>query len=69
MLRHYGLDYSDHHRGNFGYVRRNKKSVLVVIDIGIESFDGWDEDIYGPYMNSDDWDGGSCRCTLCQGGK
>ena len=53
MLRHYGLDYNDHHRGNFGYVRRNKKSVLVVIDVGIESFDDWDEDIYGPYMNSD----------------
>lgn len=69
MLRHYGLDYSDHHRGNFGYVRRNKRSVLVVIDVGVESFDGWDEDIYGPYMNPVHYVGGSCKCTLCQEGK
>ena len=66
MLRHYGLDYNDHHRGNFGYVRRNKKSVLVVIDVGIESFDGWDEDIYGPYMNPDDYGEEPCNCTVCQ---
>ena len=69
MLEHYGLEYNDHHRGNFGYVRRNKRSVLVVIDVGVESFDGWDEDIYGPYVNNDDYGGGTCNCTECQGGK
>jgi len=44
-----GLDYSDHHRGNFGYVRRNGAWVPVVIDVGVESFSDWDKDIYGQF--------------------
>jgi hypothetical protein len=63
MLDFYGLAYSDHHRGNFGYVRRNRQWIPVVIDVGIESFDDWDKDIYGDY----EYDGyHSCPCTACQ---
>jgi hypothetical protein len=46
-LREEGLGYVDHHRGNFGYVRRNKTWVPVVIDVGSESFEYVNEDIYG----------------------
>jgi hypothetical protein len=44
-----GLSYSDAHRGNFGYVRRNKRWIPIVIDVGIESFDDWDSDVYGHF--------------------
>lgn len=44
-----GLSYSDGHRGNFGYVRRNKRWIPIVIDVGIESFDDWDSDVYGHF--------------------
>lgn len=46
-LDSYGLCYSDAHRGNFGFVRRKSRWVPVVIDVGCESFTGWDETIYG----------------------
>ena len=60
MLDFYGLAYSDHHRANFGYVRRNRQWIPVVIDVGIESFDGWDESIYGIYEDNDE-----CDCSEC----
>jgi hypothetical protein len=60
MLSFYGLEYSDHHRANFGYIRRNSKNILVVIDVGIESFDSWDTSIYGEFG------GGECSCTYCR---
>lgn len=67
MLEHYGLTYTDYHRANFGYIRRNKRDVMVVIDVGIESFDDWDTDIYGDYDNDGGYDSGNtCSCTVCQ---
>jgi hypothetical protein len=66
MLDFYGLAYSDHHRANFGYVRRNRQWIPVVIDVGIESFDGWDESIYGEFQSDDEENYGSCNCVCCR---
>jgi len=65
-LREHGLDYNDAHKGNFGYVRRKGKWVAVAIDLGVESFTEWDEDIYGQfdYDENDGYDG--CGCIFCQ---
>lgn len=63
-LEEQGLEYCDSHRGNFGFVRRNKKWIPVVIDVGVESFREWDESIYGEY-EYDDPDN-PCSCTACQ---
>jgi hypothetical protein len=70
-LNERGLDYSDAHRGNFGYVRRKGKWVAVAIDLGVESFGEWDESIYGEFdYDADDAvefdDYGRCNCVLCQ---
>lgn len=64
-----GLSYIDGHRGNVGYVRRNRKWVPVVIDVGYESFDDFDPDIYGhsPYDDESDEDSdGVCQCDACK---
>jgi len=45
----HGLSYNDSHKGNFGYVRRAKNWILVAIDLGVESFGSWDEDVYGQW--------------------
>ena len=50
-----GLDYADHHRGNFGYVRRNGTWIPVVIDVGVESFSDWDSSIYGKFEYSNEY--------------
>jgi hypothetical protein len=63
-LGEHGLEYCDSHRNNFGFVRRNKKWIPVVIDVGVESFGEWDESIYGEY-EYDDPDN-PCSCTACQ---
>jgi len=66
-LNEHGLDYNDAHSGNFGYVRRKGKWVAVVIDLGIESFTDWDEDIYGKFDYDADVDSyGACNCKECQ---
>lgn len=62
-LRNAGLGYVDAHRGNFGYVRRNKAWVPVVIDVGSESFDYVDEKVYGDFWpDSDEY----CGCSDCR---
>lgn len=61
-LQDHGLDYCDGHRGNFGFVRRNNKWVPVVIDVGVESFSDWDEDIYGQW----DYENDDCNCAECR---
>ena len=68
-LNECGLEYSDAHKGNFGYVRRKGSWVPVAIDLGVESFASWDEDIYGQFdydenEYDDDYDG--CNCVQCQ---
>jgi hypothetical protein len=68
-LGEHGLEYNDSHKGNFGYVRRKGSWVPVVIDLGIESFTDWDEDIYGKFdYDYDAYDGGygECNCVHCQ---
>jgi hypothetical protein len=57
-----GLEYVDAHRGNFGYIRRNRQWIPVVIDVGRESFDYVDESIYGEYLDQEP----SCNCSFCQ---
>jgi hypothetical protein len=57
------LEYVDGHRGNFGFVRRNKEWVPVVIDVGSESFGYVDERLYGSDPR-DDVDG--CDCSECR---
>jgi hypothetical protein len=66
-LREQGLEYIDAHNGNFGYVRRKGLSILVVIDVGVESFGEWDESIYGEFEYEDeDDDYYGCNCVQCQ---
>jgi hypothetical protein len=57
-LREAGLEYIDGHRGNFGFVRRNKQWVPVVIDVGSESFGDIDERLYGEVVE--------CSCEACR---
>lgn len=63
-LSHLGLEYTDAHRGNFGYVRRQGKWIPVVIDVGVESFGEWDESIYGEFYYDDEMN--ECDCPQCQ---
>jgi len=65
-LDEHGLAYNDAHRGNFGYVRRKGSWVPVVIDLGVESFTDWNEDIYGEYEYEYDDPDNPCSCTACQ---
>jgi hypothetical protein len=68
-LREHGLEYNDAHKGNFGYVRRKGSWVPVAIDLGIESFSDWDEDIYGKFdYDYDAYNGGygECNCAHCK---
>ena len=68
-LNEHGLEYNDSHKGNFGYIRRKGSWVPVVIDLGIESFTDWDEDIYGKfdYDADEDVDSyGACNCAHCK---
>lgn len=62
-----GLDYCDGHRANFGFVRRNGIKTLVVIDVGVESFSDWNEQVYGgfEYKNEYEEDYGDCNCQNC----
>lgn len=65
-----GIEYTDAHNGNLGWVTRKKKRVLVVIDIGRESIGDYDDSLY-PYADMyDDYDGNGyehCSCTACRG--
>ncbi|MFM8758787.1 MAG: hypothetical protein ACKODS_04495 [Methylophilaceae bacterium] len=58
-----GLHYNDHHRGNFGFVRRGNQWIPVVIDVGVESFGDWNSNVYGQF-EYEDYD--CCSCTVCQ---
>jgi hypothetical protein len=65
LYKYYGIDYSDSHEGNFGYVKRLGKKKLVVIDLGAEGISIDDEDERYPKVC---WDGAedySCYCTNC----
>jgi len=65
-----GIEYTDAHNGNLGWVTRKKKRVLVVIDVGRESIGEFDTSLY-PYANIyDEYDGNgyeNCSCTACRG--
>lgn len=65
-----GIQYTDCHNGNLGWVIRKKKRVLVVIDIGRESIGDYDNSLY-PYADvCDEYDGNGyehCSCTACRG--
>lgn len=67
-LNEHGLDYNDAHKGNFGSVRRKGRWVPVAIDLGVESFSSWVEDIYGEFDYDDDCDDDydGCSCVHCQ---
>lgn len=60
-----GLSYVDAHPGNFGFVRRNRVWIPVVIDVGYESYDDIDLDLYGPdpYDGDEEYD---CNCVACR---
>jgi hypothetical protein len=57
MLRIAGIEFMDNHIGNVGFIRRNRKKVLVCIDFGQESV--YDED-------TDVGDEAECNCVVCQ---
>ena len=60
MLRIVGVEFMDNHIGNVGFVRRNRKKVLVCIDFGSESV--YDEDcVVDPYDDEED----KCYCADC----
>lgn len=61
MFEH-GIEYTDAHGANLGYVIRNKKKVLVAIDFGAESV--CVEDDKWPQVC---WEGtdNDCDCDLC----
>lgn len=68
-LENHGLSYIDAHPGNFGYIRRNRVWLTVVIDVGYESFDDFDHEIYGPdpINTYDDVDNSDiCNCSVCR---
>jgi hypothetical protein len=59
MMMEAGVEFIDSHIGNVGFIRRNRKKVLVCIDFGRESV--YDEDV--PY---DDGEDDECDCLICQ---
>lgn len=69
-IEEYGIEYTDAHNGNLGWVTRKKKRVLVVIDVGRESIGTYDDSLY-PYADMyDEYDGNGyehCSCTACRG--
>lgn len=68
-IEEYGIEYTDAHNGNLGWVTRKKKRVLVVIDVGRESIGTYDDSLY-PYADMYDGyedDYNNCSCTGCRG--
>lgn len=64
-IEEHGLEYTDAHNGNLGWVTRKKKRVLVVIDIGRESIGDYDDSLY-PYVDMyDEYD--HCSCSAYRG--
>ena len=61
-----GIEYTDAHNGNLGWVTRKKKRVLVIIDIGRESIGDYDDSLYPCVDTYDDYD--HCSCSACRGG-
>ena len=60
-----GVEYSDCHEGNFGYVRRGKYRVLVPIDFGRESIGHTDDDMF-PEVCYDGVEDAYCDCPKCE---
>lgn len=66
-----GIEYTDAHNGNLGWVTRKKKRVLVVIDVGRESVGEFDYlqypdvDMYDEEYQDDDYE--HCSCSACRG--
>lgn len=68
-IEEHGLEYTDAHNSNLGWVTRKKKRVLVVIDVGRESIGDYDDSLY-PYANIYNEYGNSyehCSCSACRG--
>jgi hypothetical protein len=65
-LEEAGLNYIDAHAGNFGFIRRKGVWVPVVIDVGYESFDYFDGEVYGadPFYGTDE--DVKCGCRFCR---
>lgn len=63
-----GVEYNDVHPGNFGYIKRGKHKLLVVIDLGRESILDYDRQQY-PYVDYPSYnnDYNDCNCTDCRG--
>lgn len=62
---YFNFEYTDAHSGNFGYVTRKNKKVLVLIDLGRESLGDISESNYSePCWDGDDEN--DCYCTNCR---
>jgi len=61
MLRIVGVEFMDNHIGNVGFIRRNRKKVLVCIDFGSESV--YDEDCVVDPRDDEEYE---CNCIVCQ---
>jgi len=70
MASELGIEYSDGHNGNLGWVKRNRRKTLVIIDLGRESIGDYDRGIYpnvDEYGEYDDYNNYSgCSCTACR---
>ena len=65
-----GIEYSDGHNGNLGWVIRNRKKTLVIIDLGRESIADYNRYFYPDVDDYDGYDYNSnydhCSCTMCR---
>lgn len=63
---YFNFEYTDAHNGNFGYVTRKNKKLLVLIDLGRESLGDISDTHYSePCWDGDDEEEG-CYCTNCR---
>jgi hypothetical protein len=59
-----GVEYTDCHEGNFGWVKRGKKKILVAIDFGRESIGETEGDF--PEVCWEGVEGAYCNCPKCE---
>jgi hypothetical protein len=65
----FGINYTDAHNANLGYVKRDKNKVLVIVDVGRESMGeigDYEEPCWAEGTGGDEYE--YCSCNKCGGG-
>jgi len=65
----FGINYTDAHNANLGYVKRGKNKVLVIVDVGRESMGEigeYEEPCWAEGSGGDEYE--YCSCYKCGGG-